>query len=65
MRPRTLRAGFPCILLHTIHGDATSDGDGAGGDENIEVEHAGLSEPGSSVPSDGGEDVPQEGQKIV
>ena len=36
MRPRILRAGFPYILLHTIHGDATSDGDGAGGDENID-----------------------------
>ena len=36
MRPRTLRAGFPCILLHTIHGDATSDGDGGGGDVNID-----------------------------
>ena len=34
LRPRTLRARVPYIVLHTVHGDVAYDGDSAGGDVN-------------------------------
>ena len=34
LRPRTLHARVPYIVLHTVHGDVAYDGDSAGGDVN-------------------------------